>query len=95
MEGPELLVRDSLNVAGPERSPFTPSVLRSYLENRRGSGLRGCLVATAFPRLLVPLFPGGMESSDEGLRGWAALSLNPRFTATNSVSLSKVLCCCF
>lgn len=38
----------------------------------------------------MPLFPGGMQSSDEGLRGWADLSLNPRFTATDSVSLSKV-----
>lgn len=70
-------MRDSLNVVGHERSPFTPSVLRSYLEKRRVSGLRGCLVATAFPRLLVPLFPGGMQSSDEGLRSWADLSLNP------------------
>lgn len=41
------------------------------------SGFRGCLVTTAFMRLLVPLFLGGMESSDEGFWDWADLSLKP------------------
>lgn len=59
------------------------------MEKQRGRGLGRCLVATAFLRLPGPLFWGGVGSRGAGLWCWADLGLNPRFTATDSVSLSE------